>query len=117
MRLSLTIGLRRSRRFELRLQRLLLATRRTLDERTATSVKDLTNNLAKARSHLTNGGAVVAREDLGLEAAWWAQLPGNFRYRARSGAITSRNFAALSPFHSYPVGRKDGNEWGRPSRC
>ncbi|MEF0941615.1 VirB4 family type IV secretion/conjugal transfer ATPase [Rhizobium sp. BR 362] len=78
----------------------------------ASSVKELTGNLAKARSHLTTGGAVVAREDLGLEAAWWAQLPGNFRYRARSGAITSRNFAALSPFHSYPVGKKDGNEWG-----
>ncbi|TWB51710.1 type IV secretion system protein VirB4 [Rhizobium sp. ERR 922] len=78
----------------------------------ASSVKDLADNLAKVRSHLTNGGAVVAREDLGLEAAWWAQLPGNFRYRARSGAITSRNFAALSPFHSYPMGRKDGNEWG-----
>ena len=78
----------------------------------ASSVKRLAENLAKARSHLTNGGAVVAREDLGLEAAWWAQLPGNFRYRARSGAITSRNFAALSPFHSYPVGEKDGNEWG-----
>lgn len=78
----------------------------------APTVKDLTDHLAKARASLTNGGAVVAREDLGLEAAWWAQLPGNFRYRARSGAITSRNFAALSPFHSYPVGQKDGNEWG-----
>ncbi|MCA0341825.1 MAG: VirB4 family type IV secretion system protein, partial [Proteobacteria bacterium] len=78
----------------------------------AASVKELTENLAKARARLTNGGAVVAREDLGLEAAWWAQLPGNFRYRARSGAITSRNFAALSPFHSYPIGQKDGNEWG-----
>lgn len=78
----------------------------------ASSVKALTDDLAEARSHLTNGGAVVAREDLGLEAAWWAQLPGNFRYRARSGAITSRNFAALSPFHSYPTGQKDGNEWG-----
>ncbi|MBP1884759.1 VirB4 family type IV secretion/conjugal transfer ATPase [Sinorhizobium mexicanum] len=78
----------------------------------AASVKELTDNLAKARASLTNGGAVVAREDLGLEAAWWAQLPGNFRYRARSGAITSRNFAALSPFHSYPIGQEDGNEWG-----
>ncbi|HCL63642.1 MAG TPA: transporter [Rhizobium sp.] len=78
----------------------------------ATTVKELTDNLAKARASLTNGGAVVAREDLGLEAAWWAQLPGNFRYRARSGAITSKNFAALSPFHSYPIGQKDGNEWG-----
>lgn len=78
----------------------------------APSVEALTDHLAKARAHLTSGGAVVAREDLGLEAAWWAQLPGNFRYRARSGAITSRNFAALSPFHSYPTGQRDGNEWG-----
>lgn len=78
----------------------------------ADSVKELTDNLAKSRTHLTNGGAVVAREDLGLEAAWWAQLPGNFRYRVRSGAITSKNFAAFSPFHSYPVGQRDGNEWG-----
>jgi len=78
----------------------------------APSVKELTDNLATARTSLTNGGAVVAREDLGLEAAWRAQLPGNFRYRARSGAITSRNFAALSPFHSYPMGQQDGNEWG-----
>ncbi|UXR95010.1 VirB4 family type IV secretion/conjugal transfer ATPase [Agrobacterium tumefaciens] len=78
----------------------------------ATTLKELTDNLAKVRASLTNGGAVVAREDLGLEAAWWAQLPGNFRYRARSGAISSKNFAALSPFHSYPIGQKDGNEWG-----
>ncbi|MGN8021291.1 VirB4 family type IV secretion/conjugal transfer ATPase [Phyllobacterium sp. 22229] len=78
----------------------------------ANSVKELTDNLAKSRTHLTNGGAVVAREDLGLEAAWWAQLPGNFRYRVRSGAITSKNFAAFSPFHSYPAGQRDGNEWG-----
>ncbi|TCM52621.1 type IV secretion system protein VirB4 [Rhizobium sp. PP-F2F-G48] len=78
----------------------------------APSVKALTDNLSKARSHLTNGGAVVAREDLGLEAAWWAQLPGNFRFRARSGAITSRNFAAFAPFHGYPTGAADGNEWG-----
>ncbi|MCZ7866014.1 VirB4 family type IV secretion system protein [Agrobacterium sp. ST15.13.013] len=78
----------------------------------APALKELTDNLAKVRASLTSGGAVVAREDLGLEAGWWAQLPGNFRYRARSGAISSKNFAALSPFHSYPIGQKDGNEWG-----
>lgn len=32
----------------------------------ASSVKDLADNLAKARASLTSGGAVVAREDLGL---------------------------------------------------
>uniref|UniRef100_UPI002F960C83 VirB4 family type IV secretion/conjugal transfer ATPase n=1 Tax=Bartonella sp. CB189 TaxID=3112254 RepID=UPI002F960C83 len=74
--------------------------------------KALTEYLSKARSYLTNGGAVIAREDLGLEAAWWAQLPGNFSYRARSGAITSRNFAALSSFHSFPTGKFEGNVWG-----
>lgn len=78
----------------------------------APTVQELIDQMAKARALLTSGGAVVAREDLGLEAAWWAQLPGNLRYRARSGVITSRNFAALSPFHSYPIGQKDGNEWG-----
>ncbi|CAH1658499.1 VirB4 family type IV secretion/conjugal transfer ATPase [Chelatococcus asaccharovorans] len=76
------------------------------------ALADLPECLARARSHLTNGGAVVAREDLGLEAAWWSQLPGNFRYRARSGAITSKNFAAFAPFHSYPAGHRDGNAWG-----
>ncbi|WP_336294022.1 VirB4 family type IV secretion/conjugal transfer ATPase [Bartonella sp. CB169] len=78
----------------------------------ADTTKELADNLAKARSHLTNGGAVITREDLGLTAAWWAQLPGNYAYRTRSGAITSRNYAALSPFHSFPLGKVDGNVWG-----
>ncbi|WP_187287507.1 VirB4 family type IV secretion/conjugal transfer ATPase [Bartonella australis] len=78
----------------------------------STSPQNLSDNLAKARATLTEGGAVVAREDLGLEAAFWAQLPGNYSYRARSGAITSRNYTALSPFHSFPIGKIDGNAWG-----
>ncbi|MGL2349614.1 VirB4 family type IV secretion/conjugal transfer ATPase [Helicobacter pylori] len=78
----------------------------------ADTQRELIDNLAKARVRLTEGGAVVAREDLGLEAAWWAQLPGNYAYRMRSGAITSRNYAALSPFYSFPVGKIDGNQWG-----
>ncbi|HEY2274790.1 MAG TPA: VirB4 family type IV secretion/conjugal transfer ATPase, partial [Steroidobacteraceae bacterium] len=53
-----------------------------------------------------------AREDLALEAAFWAQLPGNFALRPRKAPITSRNFAAMVPFHNYPVGRAGGNHWG-----
>ena len=78
----------------------------------ADTVAALNDNLAAARSAAASGGAVVVREDLGLEAAWWAQLPGNFRFRKRSGAITSANFASLAPFHSFPTGRVDGNPWG-----
>ncbi|MBG7614673.1 VirB4 family type IV secretion/conjugal transfer ATPase [Brevundimonas sp. BAL450] len=72
----------------------------------------LADHLAKARGVLADCGLVVAREDLGLEAAFWAQFPGNFSRRTRPAAITSRNFAALAPFHAHPVGRPDGNHWG-----
>lgn len=72
----------------------------------------LLDKMSQARRILADGGAVVAREDLGLEAAFWAQLPGLFKYRARAGAITSRNFAGLSPFHAFPSGKAKGNHWG-----
>jgi type IV secretion system protein VirB4 len=78
----------------------------------ADTPKALMENMAGARRLLADAGLVLAREDLGLEAAYWSQLPGQFRFRARSGAITSRNFAALSPFHAYPSGQPAGNHWG-----
>jgi type IV secretion system protein VirB4 len=78
----------------------------------ADTLRDLPENMSIARAMLASGGAVIAREDLGLEAAFWSQLPGNFKYRARSGAITSRNFAAMSPFHGYPQGKAEHNHWG-----
>src|SRR5699024_5580741 len=55
---------------------------------------------------------VFAREDLGLEAAFWAQLPANFKFRPRLAPISSRNFSGLSSFHNYPTGFRSGNEWG-----
>lgn len=72
----------------------------------------LADNISRARAALAEAGLVVAREDLGLEAAYWAQFPGNFRYRLRPAAITSRNFASLAPFHTHPAGRAQGNHWG-----
>jgi type IV secretion system protein VirB4 len=74
--------------------------------------RELGDNLAKARALLAESGLVVAREDLALEAAFWAQFPGNFSRRVRPAAITSRNFAALAPFHTHPAGRANGNHWG-----
>ena len=72
----------------------------------------LNDHMAVARSCLMQGGAIVSREDMGLEGAFWAQLPGNAGYRARSGYITTRNFSCLSPFHGYPKGKAEGNHWG-----
>jgi len=73
---------------------------------------ELADRMARARALLADSGLVVAREDLGLEAAFWAQFPGNFRLRLRPAAITSRNFASLAPFHTHPAGRATGNHWG-----
>jgi type IV secretion system protein VirB4 len=75
-------------------------------------LKLLNANVALARSYLADTGMTVAREDLALEAAFWAQLPGNFALRPRKAPITSRNFAAMVPFHNYPSGRATGNHWG-----
>jgi type IV secretion system protein VirB4 len=75
-------------------------------------LKTLNDQIALARSILADTGMLVAREDLALEAAFWAQLPGNFPLRPRKAPITSRNFAAMAPFHNYPAGRATGNHWG-----
>ena len=75
-------------------------------------LKPLNDHIALARSLLADTGMLVAREDLALEAAFWAQLPGNFPVRPRKAPITSRNFAAMAPFHNYPIGRASGNHWG-----
>ncbi len=80
--------------------------------RGAARLKGLNDHVALARSILADTGMLVAREDLALEAAFWAQLPGNFPFRPRKAPVTSRNLAAMAPFHNYPLGRADGNHWG-----
>lgn len=78
----------------------------------AEALADLNRRTASVRSLLTDAGITTAREDLALEAAYWAQLPGNFAMRPRKAPITSRNFVALAPWHGYPSGKADGNHWG-----
>jgi len=76
------------------------------------TIRDLNDHMSIARAALADSGMVAAREGPALEAAYWSQLPGNFAWRTRPAAITSRNFAAFSPFHTYPAGRPTGNHWG-----
>jgi type IV secretion system protein VirB4 len=78
----------------------------------APALRLLNDRVARARDLLSATGMTVAREDLALEAAFWAQLPGNFPYRPRKAPLTSRNFAAMSAFHNYPTGRASDNHWG-----
>lgn len=74
--------------------------------------KTLNDCISDAGSVLAENGMKWSREDTGMAGAFWAQLPGNFRYRIRVGDITSRNFAGFSSFHNYPVGHIRHNQWG-----
>ena len=85
--------------------------RRAEDDLSA-ALRELNDSVALARAWCGETGMVVAREDLAMEAAFWAQLPGNFAFRPRKAPITSRNFAGLSSLHNFPVGRATGNHWG-----
>ena len=76
-----------------------------------TSMRALRDHMSVARAALADTGMVAAREGAALEAAYWSQLVGNFAWRARPAPITSLNFAAFSPFHTFPAGQASGNHW------
>ena len=78
----------------------------------SSDAKELDANISKAITAFTNTGCITVREDINLEAAFWAQLPGNFSYIARGAGISSMNFASLSSLHNYPYGKETGNHWG-----
>ncbi|MEI2387445.1 DUF87 domain-containing protein [Breoghania sp. JC706] len=55
-------------------------------------------------------GAAIVRESFSARAVYFAQHPGNFRYRTRPAMISSQNFAELTAMH----GLSKGNP---PERC
>ncbi|MBY3390892.1 type IV secretion/conjugal transfer ATPase VirB4 [Rhizobium laguerreae] len=77
----------------------------------ADDLNSLADRAASARTRLAESGAVIVQEGIGMEAAYWAQLPGNTKWRTRPGAITSRNFAGLVSFENFPSGANSGH-WG-----
>ncbi|SEI21604.1 type IV secretion system protein VirB4 [Rhizobium tibeticum] len=77
----------------------------------ADNLNSLADRAASARTRLADSGAVIVQEGIGMEAAYWAQLPGNTKWRTRPGAITSRNFAGLVSFENFPSGINSGH-WG-----
>ncbi len=63
-------------------------------------------------SAFVNLGIVSTREDINLEPAYWAQLPGNFSFIARRSLISNANFAGFASLHNFPAGKALGNHWG-----
>jgi type IV secretion system protein VirB4 len=76
------------------------------------NLKFLNDFTSDCRTVFADTGMKVVREDLAIEASFWAQLPGNFKMRPRPAPVTSRNFAGFSAFHNYPTGKRTGNHWG-----
>jgi len=76
------------------------------------TVDSLARDVADVRRVLVDTGIRPAREDLALEAAYWAQLPANFAMRPRLSPINSRNLCGFHPLHNFPTGRRTGNHWG-----
>jgi type IV secretion system protein VirB4 len=68
--------------------------------------------VSDAIASFVNLGIVAIREDLNLEPAFWAQLPGNFSFIARRSLISNRNFAGFASLHTFPGGKPAGNHWG-----
>ena len=78
----------------------------------ADDLKLLDRQVAEVIALLADLGINAVREDIALEPTFWAQFPGNFRYIARRGLVSTTNFAGLASLHNFPVGQFEGNHWG-----
>jgi len=78
----------------------------------ASSQEQLSQNIAATRAELSNAGFVTVKEDLAVTAAFYAQFPGNWKYRTRLANVSSLNFLGLAPLHNFATGKKENNPWG-----
>ncbi|MCX7512378.1 VirB4 family type IV secretion/conjugal transfer ATPase [Frateuria sp. STR12] len=78
----------------------------------APSQEALSQQIAATRAELSNAGFVSVKEDLAVTAAFYAQLPGNWKYRTRLANVSSLNFLGLSPLHNFAMGKRENNPWG-----
>lgn len=78
----------------------------------AGSPGDVDAGVAEAQAALADLGIIAVREEIALEPAFWAQFPGNFKYIARRGLVSTGNFAGLASGHNFALGQAEGNHWG-----
>ncbi|MBN8809651.1 MAG: VirB4 family type IV secretion system protein [Sphingomonas sp.] len=76
------------------------------------SIEDVSAGVAEVQATLADLGIIAVREDIALEPAFWAQFPGNFKYIARRGLISTANFAGLASAHNFALGQANDNHWG-----
>jgi len=74
----------------------------------------LDNAIYAIETALTGLGLITVHEDLNTEPSYWAQLPGNFAYIARTPYVSTLNFAGFFSGHGFPSGQSKGLRWGKP---
>ena len=79
----------------------------------AKSMAQLDPAIAQSLAALADLGAVAVREDVNLEAAFWAQFPGNEIYIARKALISTGAYSSFASLHGFPIGQPEGNHWGQ----
>ena len=79
----------------------------------AKSMAQLDPAIAQSLAALADLGAVAVREDVNLEAAFWAQFPGNEAYIARKALISTGAYSSFASLHGFPIGQPEGNHWGQ----
>lgn len=72
----------------------------------------LDQGVAEISASVADLGVTAVREEIALEPAFWAQFPGNFKYIARRGLVSTANFAGLASAHNFATGTPTGNHWG-----
>jgi type IV secretion/conjugal transfer VirB4 family ATPase len=76
------------------------------------SVEQVRRNTTSAMTVIQDRGFLAALVATATDAAYYAQLPCNWKYRPRIAGLTSKNFAGLCSFHNFTTGKRDGNPWG-----
>ena len=80
----------------------------------ARSQAELDRAVWQAEEMVAVSGATIARYDSkALQAAFYAQLPGNARWRARRGGVPLVNYASFAALNNVPVGTPL-SRWGGP---
>lgn len=60
-------------------------------------------------------GLTLVREGFGARAAYFAQAPGNWSYRARTAIVSAANFGDFAALHTSVLGRSGAESpWGAP---
>ncbi len=75
----------------------------------SSNLNELDKKIAQCIKCYSDAGFVAVRETMGQEPAFWAQIPSNFKYIARSSLITSENFVDFASLHNYRTGFCDAN--------